>query len=205
MTKFEERKAARRQERIAQANANAEAMAENDTYIDYVLDLEDEEAVVSKLQTVIDKLNSLETIIATDGTKYSINCFALPEHIFNAALARLLAIIKITPAMFTDERKTAYTAITGISHLAMSNAEKALGSPAYYNKGIKTDATDYDISKLNLAIAHICITMKIPVMSVTQAQLDKWYTNEELKALTKLEAFTKSTLLNESSHFTIED
>ena len=137
---FQEAKNKARQERIVKANTNADALASNEKYINYVLDLEDEEAVVVRLDEVISRVNMIDTIITNDGSKYAVNCYTLPEYIFGPVLSRLLALVHIAPAMFTDTRKVEFSAITGISYLAFNKAATALGAPAYYNKGIVVDA-----------------------------------------------------------------
>lgn len=202
---FKEAKEKARQERIAKANTNADALAGNIKYINYVLDLEDEEAVVVRLDEIISRVNMIETIVTNDGSKYAVNCYTLPEYVFGAVASRLLALVHIAPAMFTDTRKVEFSAITGISYLAFNKAATALGAPAYYNKGIVVEAKPSDLDELNMALTYICNELSISTVAVTQAQLDKWFTQGELKAVTKLEELTKAELLDEDSEFTIED
>lgn len=202
---FKEAKEKARQERIAKANTNADALAGNIKYINYVLDLEDEEAVVVRLDQVIARVNMIDTIVTNDGSKYAVNCYTLPEYIFGPVLSRLLALVHITPAMFTDTRKVEFSAITGISYLAFNKAATALGAPAYYNKGMVVDARPSDIEELNMALIYLCNELSIAPVKVTEVQLEKWFTTAELKAITKLEELTKAELLDENSEFTIED
>ena len=202
---FKEAKEKARQERIAKANTNADALAGNIKYINYVLDLEDEEAVVVRLDEIISRVNMIETIVTNDGSKYAVNCYTLPEYVFGAVASRLLALVHIAPAMFTDTRKVEFSAITGISYLAFNKAATALGAPAYYNKGVVVVAKPSDLDELNMALTYICNELSISTVAVTQSQLDKWFVQGELKAYTKLEELTKAELLDGSSEFTIED
>lgn len=202
---FAEAKQKAREDRLAQQSTDVEALASNQKYINYVLDLEDEAQAVTKLDQIIKKVNTIETIVTNDGSKYAVNCYSLPEYIFGPIASRLLALIHIAPSMFTDIRKVEFSAITGIDHLAFNKAATALGTPAYYNKGIVVEAKPSDLEELNLAITYICTELAIPITTITQDQLTRWFLQAELKAETKMEAMTKAELLDMNSEFTIED
>ncbi len=192
----------------AARQAQATSLEENESYLTYELGIESEAADNAKLQTLMASINGIDTIVTTEGDKYRVNCFSLPEYIFGSTMAKVLGIVNTASAMFTDERQQEFSAILGIPYLAMLKANHALGAPAYFSKGEVHPQRDYNLTELKFALTYVYVRLELDVSQVEQitaAKLDKWFSNGELKAYSKLEELSKSQLLDSTSKFTIED
>ena len=94
-----------------------EVLANNETYVDYLVDKKIESNNVVHLDAVINQINSMKAIVAQDGTKFAVHCYPVAESIFGAVGSRLLAIATISGAMFTSERQAEFQALTGVDYL----------------------------------------------------------------------------------------
>ena len=138
------------------------ALINNGRYVDYLASIEDEEDQIKHLQVIIDQLNGMKAIVATDGTNYKVNIYPVAEYAFGPVMSRVLGIITGSSAMFTEERQTEFEAITNVSYLAVSNARTALGSPAYYSKGTFAPAIEpAHIEEIETAITAVCDALNI--------------------------------------------
>lgn len=55
--------------------AKDEVLANNETYVDYLVDKKIESNNVVHLDAVINQINAMKAIVAQDGTKYAIHCY----------------------------------------------------------------------------------------------------------------------------------
>ena len=118
------------------------ALINNSNYVGYLASIEDEQDTIKQLTGVMDAVNKMKPIVTTDGTKYSVNCYPVRENIFGPVASRVLGLITSSSAMFTDERQAEFQALTGVNHLVFTKAKDAIGSPAYFSKGIYASFVD---------------------------------------------------------------
>jgi hypothetical protein len=183
-------------------------LAENDSYINYLADAQTQQAQVNKLDAIINKLNGMKPIVTNDGTKYAIHCYPISESIFGPIGSRLLAIATIAGAMFTTERQVEFTALTQIPYLIALDASHQLGKPAYLSKAnILVEAVPYAPTSYLTALTAVAHQLGLSIAeatAITTDKLDRYFTQAEAKALTKLaEAELTATL--DDSPFTLED
>ena len=110
MTKYEERKAQRESIKAAEA----ELLTSSDSYIDFLIDIEEEKESIKKLDSIITRVNQIAPVVTNTGERYTIQCYPVSEHTFGLINARLLALVNVTSSMFTNERQREFTAITGV-------------------------------------------------------------------------------------------
>lgn len=204
MTALEQRK----NERLAATNEQILRLESNTAYQDLVLDLEEDIQFSSNLNFIINEVNKIKPIITNDGSKYSVHCFALPQYIFGSVIGAVLGLVNVSGAMFTEERQTQFTAITGVSYPIWNAVAQKLGKPAYFNKGVLTPAIEPDYDNLDLTIKLLLQELNIPLRYADKANknnLEKYFLKMEEKAVTQQVEMTKSTILDNASQFTIED
>ena len=208
MTALEKKIAERMLAKEKAKAAKDEVLANNETYVDYLVDKKIENNNVVHLDIIINQINAMKTILAQDGTKFAIHCYPVAESIFGAVGSRLLAIAQIAGAMFTSERQAEFTALTGIDYLIALDAYHKLGRPAYFSKQMTL------VDEINFQEGY-----EIPLMAIAAALgLDtdeaKLITDEKLKALfsasrkkaeQKLEEYSRTRETAEDSAFTMED
>lgn len=202
---------------IAQAKENRKkakdeaklALINNGKYVDYLASIEDEEDQISNLQAIIDQLNGMKAIVANDGTNYKVNIYPVAEYAFGPVMSRVLGIITGSSAMFTDDRQAEFEAITNVSYLAVSNARNALGSPAYYSKGVFAPAIEFgQEDAIKTAVTAVCDSLDIDidyVSRVNTATLSRWFNTAEAKAKKQFDAYRKVELVDSENNFTLED
>lgn len=198
--KIEEMKAAK----MAETAKLEEAYAENDEYVGLLVDVEIEKEYITKLDKIITTLNAIKPIITNDGTSYRVQVYPVAENTFGFVTARVLAIIRAAGAMFTDERQREFKALTGVDHILASKAMHSIGNPVYFSKGSVSDAVPYQGYDLKVQAVFQALGVPASISTVNNTNLNKWFSNEELKAERKLEAFNKEAKLD-SSEFTLED
>ena len=188
--------------------AKDEVLANNETYVDYLVDKKIESNNVVHLDAVINQINSMKAIVAQDGTKYAIHCYPVAESIFGAVGSRLLAIAQIAGAMFTSERQAEFTALTSIDYLIGLDAYHKLGRPAYFSKQMTL------VDELPFQEGYDIPLMAIAASLGLDADEAKLITDEKLKALfsaskkkaeQKLEEYSRTKETAEDSEFTMED
>lgn len=181
----------------------------NEHYVDYLASIEDEKTQISKLQAIMDKLNGMKAIVANDGTNYKVNIYPVAEYAFGPVMSRVLGIITGSSAMFTDDRQDEFEAITNTSYLAVSNARNALGSPAYYSKGVFTPAIEFgQEDAIQTAVVAVCDSLNIDINYISRintATLSRWFNTAEAKAKKQFAAYQKVELVDSENNFTIED
>lgn len=190
---------------IAQTAAS-EALVTNDTYIDYVAGVEIEQDLITNLDNIMNTINAIPTITTNDGTKFKVNCFSVGEQHFGPVMSRVLGLVNIAGAMFTDERKQAFTKITGISHLVFANAKETIGSPAYFSKGELIPATP-GVGSKSSPFTAILLELGISLSYIDRIDtesMDKYFLREQTKAVMKDSAFNKASELDDTE-FTLED
>jgi len=195
-----------KQKLIRQQNADEAKLKliENADYIGYVAKVEEEEEIVSALNTKLDLLNKMTAIKTNDGVEYKVNAYPVAEYIFGQVMARVLALATVSSSMFTDERQINYAAITEISYLKASKANLALGNPSYFSKGKYNEA----IPAASIGTVRNCLLVMLTDLDIDTEYLDavpndafqRWFTVAETKAR-KQEAEFKKTDVLESSAF----
>lgn len=184
------------------------ALLDNDNYIGYLASLEDEAEQVTALTAVLDMVNKMKPIVATDGTKYSVNCYPIKEPLFGPVASRVLGLIVGSSAMFTDERQAEFQALTNINYLAFTKARESIGSPAYFSKGNYVPATIGNGECRESAILAILQGLDVDIdyaKNLNQSNIDKWFALSESKAKEASVDYKKTQLIDNSQSFTLED
>ena len=184
------------------------ALINNSNYVDYLASIEDEQDTIKQLTGVMDAVNKMKPIVTTDGTKYSVNCYPVRENIFGPVASRVLGLITSSSAMFTDERQAEFQALTGVSHLVFTKAKDAIGSPAYFSKGIYASFVDGNEEDIKSAVLAVLQGLNIDIAYVdklSDANITKWFNISEAKAREQQAEYSKLVILDNSQSFTLED
>ena len=184
------------------------ALINNSNYVGYLASIEDEQDTIKQLTGVMDAVNKMKPIVTTDGTKYSVNCYPVRENIFGPVASRVLGLITSSSAMFTDERQAEFQALTGVSHLVFTKAKDAIGSPAYFSKGIYADAFEGNNECRESAILAVLQGLNIDIAyadKLSDANITKWFNLSEAKAREQQAEYSKLVILDNSQSFTLED
>lgn len=208
MTALEKKIAERMLAKQSAKAAKDEVLANNETYVDYLVDKKIENNNVVHLDAVINQINSMKAIVAQDGTKYAIHCYPVAENIFGAVGSRLLAIATISGAMFTSERQEEFTALTGVDYLIGLDAYHKLGRPAYFSKQMTLVdelpfQEGYDIPLMAIAASLGLDTDEAKL--ITDEKLKALFSASKKKAEQKLEEYSRTRETAEDSEFTMED
>lgn len=208
MTALEKKIAERMLAKEKARTAKDEVLANNESYVDYLVDKKIESNNVMHLDAIINQINSMKAIVAQDGTKYAIHCYPIAESIFGAVGSRLLAIATISGAMFTSERQAEFTALTGVDYLIGLDAYHKLGRPAYFSKQMTlVDEINfqegYDIPLM--AIAASLGLDADEAKLITDDKLANFFSASKKKAEQKLEEYSRTRETAEDSEFTMED
>lgn len=184
-------------------------LANNSKYVEYLASVQDEEELITSLQTVMDRLNGMKAIQVNDGTKYNVNIYPVAEYVFGPVMSRVLGIVTGSSAMFTDERQAEFEVITGASFLAVSTARNLIGSPSYYSKGVLTpEMPPMDIESIFIALTAVCNSLNVDITYVnklTKASLERWFSVARAKAEKQFEAFERVEKVDSENNFTLED
>ena len=184
------------------------ALINNSNYVGYLASIEDEQDTIKKLTGVMDAVNKMKPIVTTDGTKYSVNCYPVRENIFGPVASRVLGLITSSSAMFTDERQAEFQALTGVSHLVFTKAKDAIGSPAYFSKGIYADAFESNNECRESAVLAVLQGLNIDIAyadKLSDANITKWFNLSEAKAREQQAEYNKLAVLDNSQSFKLED
>ena len=184
------------------------ALINNSNYVGYLASIEDEQDTIKQLTGVMDAVNKMKPIVTTDGTKYSVNCYPVRENIFGPVASRVLGLITSSSAMFTDERQTEFQALTGVSHLVFTKAKDAIGSPAYFSKGVYASFVDGNEEDIKSAVLAVLQGLNIDIAYVdklSDANITKWFNLSEAKAREQQAEYNKLAVLDNSQSFTLED
>ena len=184
------------------------ALINNSNYVGYLASIEDEQDTIKQLTGVMDAVNKMKPIVTTDGTKYSVNCYPVRENIFGPVASRVLGLITSSSAMFTDERQAEFQALTGVSHLVFTKAKDAIGSPAYFSKGIYADAFEGNNECRESAVLAVLQGLNIDIAYVdklSDTNITKWFQLSEAKAREQQAEYSKLVILDNSQSFTLED
>lgn len=184
------------------------ALINNSNYVGYLASIEDEQDTIKQLTGVMDAVNKMKPIVTTDGTKYSVNCYPVRENIFGPVASRVLGLITSSSAMFTDERQTEFQALTGVSHLVFTKAKDAIGSPAYFSKGIYASFVDGNEEDIKSAVLAVLQGLNIDIAyadKLSDANITKWFKLSEAKAREQQAEYSKLAILDNSQSFTLED
>lgn len=184
------------------------ALINNSNYVGYLASIEDEQDTIKQLTGVMDAVNKMKPIVTTDGTKYSVNCYPVRENIFGPVASRVLGLITSSSAMFTDERQAEFQALTGVSHLVFTKAKDAIGSPAYFSKGIYADAFESNNECRESAVLAVLQGLNIDIAyadKLSDANITKWFQLSEAKAREQQAEYNKLAVLDNSQSFTLED
>ena len=184
------------------------ALINNSNYVGYLASIEDEQDTIKQLTGVMDAVNKMKPIVTTDGTKYSVNCYPVRENIFGPVASRVLGLITSSSAMFTDERQAEFQALTGVSHLVFTKAKDAIGSPAYFSKGIYADAFESNNECRESAVLAVLQGLNIDIAyadKLSDTNITKWFQLSEAKAREQQAEYSKLVILDNSQSFTLED
>ena len=184
------------------------ALINNSNYVGYLASIEDEQDTIKQLTGVMDAVNKMKPIVTTDGTKYSVNCYPVRENIFGPVASRVLGLITSSSAMFTDERQAEFQALTGVSHLVFTKAKDAIGSPAYFSKGIYASFVDGNEEDIKSAILAVLQGLNIDIAyadKLSDVNITKWFNLSEAKAREQQAEYNKLAVLDNSQSFTLED
>lgn len=184
------------------------ALINNSNYVGYLASIEDEQDTIKQLTGVMDAVNKMKPIVTTDGTKYSVNCYPVRENIFGPVASRVLGLITSSSAMFTDERQAEFQALTGVSHLVFTKAKDAIGSPAYFSKGIYADAFESNNECRESAVLAVLQGLNIDIAyadKLSDVNITKWFKLSEAKAREQQAEYSKLVILDNSQSFTLED
>lgn len=184
------------------------ALINNSNYVGYLASIEDEQDTIKQLTGVMDAVNKMKQIVTTDGTKYSVNCYPVRENIFGPVASRVLGLITSSSAMFTDERQAEFQALTGVSHLVFTKAKDAIGSPAYFSKGIYASFVDGNEEDIKSAVLAVLQGLNIDIAyadKLSDANITKWFQLSEAKAREQQAEYSKLVILDNSQSFTLED
>lgn len=184
------------------------ALINNLNYVLYLASIGDEQDTIKQLTGVMDAVNKMKPIVTTDGTKYSVNCYPVRENIFGPVASRVLGLITSSSAMFTDERQAEFQALTGVSHLVFTKAKDAIGSPAYFSKGIYVDTFEPNNECRESAVLAVLQGLNIDIAyadKLSDVNISKWFNLSEAKAREQQTEYNKLKLINNSQSFTLED
>jgi len=184
------------------------ALINNSNYVGYLASIEDEQDTIKQLTGVMDAVNKMKPIVTTDGTKYSVNCYPVRENIFGPVASRVLGLITSSSAMFTDERQAEFQALTGVSHLVFTKAKDAIGSPAYFSKGIYASFVDGNEEDIKSAVLAVLQGLNIDIAyadKLSDVNITKWFNLSEAKAREQQAEYSKLVILDNSQSFTLED
>ena len=184
------------------------ALINNSNYVGYLASIEDEQDTIKQLTGVMDAVNKMKPIVTTDGTKYSVNCYPVRENIFGPVASRVLGLITSSSAMFTDERQAEFQALTGVSHLVFTKAKDAIGSPAYFSKGVYASFVDGNEEDIKSAVLAVLQGLNIDIAyadKLSDANITKWFNLSEAKAREQQAEYSKLVILDNSQSFTLED
>ena len=110
--------------------------------------------------------------------------------------------------MFTDERQAEFQALTGVSHLVFTKAKDAIGSPAYFSKGIYADAFESNNECRESAVLAVLLGLNIDIAyadKLSDVNISKWFNLSEAKAREQQAEHSKLEILDNSQSFTLED
>jgi len=184
------------------------ALINNSNYVGYLASIEDEQDTIKQLTGVMDAVNKMKPIVTTDGTKYSVNCYPVRENIFGPVASRVLGLITSSSAMFTDERQAEFQALTGVSHLVFTKAKDAIGSPAYFSKGVYASFVEGNEEDIKSAVLAVLQGLNIDIAyadKLSDANITKWFKLSEAKAREQQAEYSKLAILDNSQSFTLED
>ena len=184
------------------------ALINNSNYVGYLASIEDEQDTIKQLTGVMDAVNKMKPIVTTDGTKYSVNCYPVRENIFGPVASRVLGLITSSSAMFTDERQAEFQALTKVNHLVFTKAKDAIGSPAYFSKGIYASFVDGNEEDIKSAILAVLQGLNIDIAyadKLSDVNITKWFNLSEAKAREQQAEYNKLVVLDNSQSFTLED
>lgn len=184
------------------------ALLENGNYATYLATVEDEAEQVTMLTAIMEQLNQIKPIETNDGSKYSVNIFPVAEYAFGPVMSRVIGIVTGSSAMFTDERQAEFKAITKMTHLLASKARDAIGSPAYYSKGILANAIPGDGTSITTALTAVCDVLGIDldyVNKVNQTTINRWFKVAQDKAEKQYVEFKKIEVIDSANCFILED
>lgn len=208
MTALEKKIAERMLAKEKARTAKDEVLANNESYVDYLVDKKIESNNVVLLDAIINQINSMKAIVAQDGTKYAIHCYPVAESIFGAVGSRLLAIATISGAMFTSERQAEFTALTGVDYLIGLDAYHKLGRPAYFSKQM-TLVDEINFQKgYDIPLMAIVASLGLDADEaklITDDKLANFFSASKKKAEQKLEEYNRTRKTAEDSEFTMED
>lgn len=208
MTALEKKIAERMLAKEKAKAAKDEVLANNESYVDYLVDKKIENNNVVLLDAIINQINSMKAIVAQDGTKYAIHCYPIAESIFGAVGSRLLAIATISGAMFTSERQAEFTALTGVDYLIGLDAYHKLGRPAYFSKQM-TLVDEINFQKgYDIPLMAIAASLGLDADEaklITDDKLANFFSASKKKAEQKLEEYNRTRETAEDSEFTMED
>lgn len=184
------------------------ALLTNGKYVEYMASIDEEAEQITALTVIMDELNKMKKIVATDGTEYGVNIYPVAEYAFGPIMSRVIGIVAGSSAMFTDERQTEFFAITKVPHLMASKARDAIGSPAYYSKGILANAIPGNGDSVEIALTAVCEALGVDIAYVKKANanaIERWFKVAQDKAVKQYEEFRKVEVVDSANSFVLVD
>lgn len=184
------------------------ALLTNGSYVEYMATVEEEAEQIATLTALMDQLNSMKPIVTNDGSKYGINIYPVAEYVFGPVMSRVIGIITGSSAMFTDERQTEFLALTKMPYLLASKAREAIGSPAYYSKGVLATAIAGNGDSVETALTAVCEALGVDnayVKKANQQALERWFKVAQDKAVKQYEEFRKVDVVDGANAFVLKD
>lgn len=184
------------------------ALLTNGNYVDYMASIDEEAEQITKLIAMTDALNGMKKIVVADGTSYGVNIYPVAEYIFGPVMSRVLGIITGSSAMFTDERQLEFFAITHVPHLMTSKARDAIGSPAYYSKGVLANAIPGNGDSVETAVTAVCEALGVDLSyakKVNASTIERWFKVAQDKAVKQYEEFRKVEVVDSANSFVLKD
>jgi hypothetical protein len=197
------------QERIAAAMANKQAAAQqaeqslinNEAYVNYLADKYIEKAQIDNLDNIINSLNVMKPIIASDGTRYAVHVYPVDESTLGCVMSRVLAIVWATNQMFTTERQKEFELLTKLNFLITKDCANELGRPAYFKD--TSIVTEEPYGDYGMPLLHICTVLGIE-NNLTNAMLDKYFAKQLARAEKKLEEHMDSELVDTTTFVVVD-
>jgi len=227
--------AARMEERKELAKQASEKLINNERFMDVQAGIAALREEVARLDTIIQQLNTgITPFIAKDGSKYSVRVFPVSQFgigldklvgiiagsasAFTDEMAMQYEAIVGIPFIelqmansllgTVDYVNKEGIYVEGSRAIAKEEATTEDDSPLAHLKAVKEWEKE-NVKDLYMALQSICIKLEmyevLPTEEVLLAKLQAWEVSAERRAKKQLQEIEKSSTLNQSSQFTIED
>jgi hypothetical protein len=204
---------ARKQE-IAEANNRRLETAklqllENDNYISTLVNRDNRQANLVKLNSIIQALNEIPAVrLGQTSEEARIQCYPIGTSDFGSEIASLLGIATACTSAYVDEHKFACEAYT-TSLVLQEDVVHSFGRPAYWSKRTftltpATEATNLEAVKQCLQdLADSLGLAPIDFSKLTPQSYSTYFKREKLKAEQKQAEHNLAIAMDSNSSFTL--